>query len=628
MRKFGDLKIKHSLILIIALIPLIFINCGNIDKPELSDKTEIQFRAPQVLIITSGDRDGSGTISEGVAVTLEALNKIGARAYLDNRSVLYRTEDLARYTHIYAPTLYGYNDADRNFSLTFLDTVALNNVADWVAEGGILITAENFGRNDNDGIDRITTNGTLTTANWPLARVFNCDFEESNLDSFCFKIDTSNTIARGWSGDRSIIKVANPGWLLVPKTDKSQRQFEIWARWSNRDINRPAAILSHYQKGYAVYISLSLILHPINDGGLSTRREIYDFWQGIIGYHKDNISMPVIGINAWPGENLSALAITLNSNGMEYSLESVVDSLVNRGVHPTIFFHGPIKADLINKFRKMPEIEIASGGFDLDIFSEAGFETIREDILKSRQFYGENICGFRFPRLRRSYDALLLLNYHDFLYESSLIFRGEGNRVGSLVPYNIPVFKQGESMYSTRLLELSPMEFDDWAFYGKGLEKGGYSVTEQIRDGELYGEYLIHTQNNIVAPLHGLMVSLGCPDYVGYSPYTLKPLLDFIDSAKASGNVWIASLSEIASFWHLKNKIEFTVDWDQQVARCVFLDKNISTGKVSLKITTPVNMKLKEAFNKDGKRLDLIANPDSIYLVDISTPEIFLRFEK
>jgi hypothetical protein len=627
MRKYRAPIINNALALLVAMILLIFMNCDKREKPVLSEQTMIQFRAPRVLIITNGDRDGSGTISEGVAITLEALNKIGARVYLDNRSVLYRPEELTRYTHIYTPTLYGYNDADRNFSLTYLDTIALNNIAGWVAEGGILIAAENFGRNAIDGVDRITTHGVLTADNWILAKVFNCDFVESNLDGFYFEIDTSNAIAKGWGGDRSIVKIENPGWLLVPVTDSSTQKYETWARWNNHDVKRPAAILSHYQKGSAIYISLSLILHPINDGGLSTRQEIYDFWRRILGYHKDNRSMPVIGINPWPEKNLSALAITINSNGREKSLEPVVDSLINHGVHPTIFFHGPIEPDLITKFRKIPEIEIASGGFDLDIFSEASFETIREDILKSRQFYGDYVYGFRFPRLRRSPETLLLLHDHEFLYESSIILRGEGNRVGSLVPYNIPVFKQHESMYSTRLLELSPIEFDDWAFYGKGLEKGDYAVAEQIRDSELYGEYLNHTYKNIVAPLNGLMVTMSCPDYVGYSSYTLKPLLDFIDSANASGNIWIANLSEIARFWHLKNKIEFTVDWDKQVARCLFLDGTLATGQASLKITIPANAMLKEVSDKDGKRIDFIINQDSSYLVKILAPEILLQFE-
>jgi hypothetical protein len=621
--------LNKTIYFLILSIILLFIGCGQKAETISSDKPVLMYRAPRVLIITAGDKDGTGTISKGVVVTLEALNKLGARVILDNRSILYRPEELSQYTHLYAPTLYGYNDADRKFSLTYLDSLALNNIVHWVAAGGILVAAENFGRNENDGTDRIALHEILTKDNWPLSKLFGYSFEEINLDSSVFELDSLNAIALAWSRDRRTFTVDRPGWLLTPVDTDSNRQQENWAYWNEHGIRRPAAILNHYEKGWAIYISLSLILHPVADGGLSTNQEILEFWRGILQLHDNQVNTPIIGINPWPGEYQSALAITLNSSGNEKSLSTALDSLLDCGGHVTLFLHGHVDEKIMSMLSNIPRVEIASGGYDVDIFPNAGFESIREDLYKAKQAYGNKARGFRFPHLRRSYEAMQLLNNQDYLYESSLVVSASENNSGSFIPYNIPIYKQSEELFATNVLELSPLELDDWAFYGKGLMGGNYSPVQQIKDAEMYGEYLGHTLNENIIPVNGAMVTLGYPDYVGYSQHTLRPLLEFVRNAKSSGLIWLANLTEIADFWQERSKLDVDISWDGQIAYCSILNnKHLNQQVISLKVIAPEGFRLSKAFGKDKTDYQFMANLDGSYLVKISSQNIQLKFDK
>lgn len=75
---------------------------------------------------------------------------------------------------------------------------------------------------------------------------------------------------------------------------------------------------------------------------------------------------------------------------------------------------------------------------------------------KAKQAYGNKVNGFRFPRLRRSFDALEQLNSQDFNYESSTVVSIDNRSDGSFIPYNLPIFRRGEEDISTGVLELSP----------------------------------------------------------------------------------------------------------------------------------------------------------------------------
>jgi hypothetical protein len=620
---------RIAFIYLLIVSTLTFLNCGHNTKTTQVNDSAIKYKSPRVLIITSGNQDGAGTISKGVITTLEALNSLGCRVILDNRSILYQPEKLKLYTHIYAPTLHGYNDADKKFSLTFLDSIALDNIVSWVADGGVLVAAENFGRNDDNGSDRIALYGKLTADNWPLAKVFGHSFEEINFDSSSFELDSLNPIAQAWPSDRRSFVMKEPGWLLAPSDGRDSGLTGDWAYWKKQGRFIPAAVSYRFGKGRAIYLSLSLILHPITDGGLSTPMEIEKFWQRVIQFQFDNMETPLISINPWPGKYQAALAVTLNAEGSEKHLMSVLDSILDAGGSATLFIHGPLDNTVLKILKSKTGLEIASSGYAIDNFSDAGFETIREDILKAEQTYGGRVKGFRFPHLRRSYNTIQLLNDLEYHYESSLVSGSADNLSGSIIPYNIPIFNQNGAFYSTDILELSPIEKDDWAFYGSGITSPNYAVANQLSDGELYGEYLNSLLYEKIVPYNGLMVQLGYPDYEGYSEYTLNPLLDFIRKAKSSEDIWIANLTEIAQFWRTRNEIDISVSWENNMASCTIkTDSLINAMRYFLKIYAPEGLRLQKIRVKNHTEIAFIANTDGSYLIPLSANEIDLIFSK
>lgn len=108
-------------------------------------------------------------------------------------------------------------------------------------------------------------------------------------------------------------------------------------------------------------------------------RALIDFWRQVFQIQGNGHRTPIIGLNSWPGEYQSALAITLNSSGNEKSFAAVLDSLIDNGCHVTVFLHGHVTDSVRSALSNRPEIEIASGGYDIEIFPDAGFESVRDD---------------------------------------------------------------------------------------------------------------------------------------------------------------------------------------------------------------------------------------------------------
>ena len=53
--------------------------------------SQFLFSLPKVLFITTGDGDGRGTVSDGVILAMQELNKNGAIVKLDNRKIVTKT---------------------------------------------------------------------------------------------------------------------------------------------------------------------------------------------------------------------------------------------------------------------------------------------------------------------------------------------------------------------------------------------------------------------------------------------------------------------------------------------------------------------------------------------------------
>lgn len=78
-----------------------------------------QFDLPRAVLLTTGDGDGRGTVSDGVVLAIQAMGKAGTPLWLDNRQILHDPQALARFSILIVPTTYGYHDADRRYSLSF-----------------------------------------------------------------------------------------------------------------------------------------------------------------------------------------------------------------------------------------------------------------------------------------------------------------------------------------------------------------------------------------------------------------------------------------------------------------------------------------------------------------------------
>ena len=145
---------KKILILIISvsavsILGYIFVpgllKSGN-KQPVLTSSGDVKV-IPKVLFITSGVDEGRGKISEGVIVALQTFGRHGNFVRLDNRDVLMQPKVLSEYSIMIMPTSMGYNDGDRKYSLSYLSDYEMENISNWVKEGGTLIAEENIGRN-------------------------------------------------------------------------------------------------------------------------------------------------------------------------------------------------------------------------------------------------------------------------------------------------------------------------------------------------------------------------------------------------------------------------------------------------------------------------------------------------
>jgi len=609
----------YRIIVLLLLLNGLLIGCGCENNTWIKTESNVEYKSPSALIITSGSNEGVGILSDGVVVALESLNSLGCPVRLENRSILYQTERLKNYNLLIFPTLFGYHDTDRRFSLTFLDSIAMHNIKEWIFDGGVLIAGENIGRNRIDGSDRILDEGLLTRKNWELSEVFGISLQEVNLNGFSLDIDTVQIPGNAWADENSKFVIDNPGWILVPVDSLTEESTKSWAYWDGT-IRYSGATLKFFGKGAALYLTLSLILHPNIDNGLSTAGEIKSFYKEILRICSgDNIPAPIIGINPWPEGKQAALAITLNAEGYETQLQPVVDSIMHAVETMTLFIKGTIEQDIYNDLLEYDAIDIASMGYSISDYSSASFENIREDLIKSETVFDEKPHGFRFPRYRRSPEAISLLENSGYAYESSIIINHREYYEGSLFPYNIPVNLPGRTFYSTNLLEMSPVYKDDWAFYKQSVTTKDYTEDMQKRDAALFYEFLNRFLNDIIIPGNGMMVQTGHPIFEGYSEITLQPLLSFIRKVKASDSVWIANLSTIAEFWRMREEVDIGIEWQYPKALCkITVLHNANIEGLTLKVYPPDGATLNEAQSKKYGDLDFKLLSDGSYLIPTS----------
>ena len=89
------------------------------------------YKLPKALILTTGDGDGRGTVSDGVVLALESFNKLGVFTRLENREIILKPTDLSRYSILIIPTIKSYYDYSSSLSLTNMSDLEMKNIVNW-----------------------------------------------------------------------------------------------------------------------------------------------------------------------------------------------------------------------------------------------------------------------------------------------------------------------------------------------------------------------------------------------------------------------------------------------------------------------------------------------------------------
>ncbi len=538
---------------------------------------------PKVLFITSGVDEGRGKISEGVIVALQTFGRHGNFVRLDNRDVLMQPKMLSEYSIMIMPTSMGYNDGDRKYSLSYLSDYEMENISNWVKEGGTLITEENIGRNTMDETDRVNDKSELNRDNWKLSDVFGIKMKEIDMNGFSIE----EKDVKIWNGT---IKEKNneDEWALVPSEIVSDK-VKVIAEWVRDDEKYPAIFSNEFGKGTAYFISSTYLLHPSNAGGISSIEQIENFYEyvlkSIYSFQKVEVE-----INPWPFAKTSAFCISLNSNGTPEQYKTITDFLNKEKLQATVFIDSSLTQEQKKILEQNSNITIQSGLFSNMDLSEAEYSRIVQEILMNEQLYGRKFNGLRFPKGKTNFWGFVYADGNGYNYESTIGADHLTGYEGSVIPYNISI-SQNSFYKSLDILELCPAGKSDEDFFGKSETEKDYFEEDQRKDAQLFGNYLNDFNRYDVQKNNGLMVYSGSPHYTCFSEITMQPLIKLIDSLKVL-NCWMTSLDEVTAF---RNKL-----------RDLSVEINGSGNETDLKIVLPADTEIK------GLTFKLKSKPDKV----------------
>ncbi len=499
---------------------------------------------PKVLFLTTGSNERDGELSEGVVVAIQSFNKRGAFVWLDTRSVLLQPEILSRYTIMVIPTSIGYHDGDKKYSLTFLSDDEMQNISDWVKNGGTLVAEENIGRNTLDEMDRADLNGELNPKTWKLSDLFGIKMREKDLNGFSIEEKDVNI----WNG-RIKEPLNDDEWVLIPSEIISDK-VKVLAEWINADEKVPAITENNFGKGKAFLLTSTYLLHPSNDGGFSSVEQIENFYDYVLKSYSENKKFDY-ELNPWPHGNTSAFCLSFNSDGNSEQYSTILSLLKAENLPATFFVDSSVSTEEKELLEENNNIAMQSGLYMKQDYSKASFSEITRQILLNEQIFNKVFTGLRFPFYSTNFWGLLFADEKGYIYDSSIGVDQLTSYTGSVIPYNIPVAK--DSYYKTlKLLELSPVKNNDIYFFQKAETGKDYADDMQRNDAQLFNKYLSDFFDFAVRKNNGLMVYEGCPQFTGFSEITLQPLKKLIDSLKIK-NCWMTTLENVADY---RNKLK------------------------------------------------------------------------
>ena len=511
--------------------------------PGITESSDVK-RIPRVLFLTSGIDEGAGYISEGVIVAIETFSKHGNFVRLENRDVLLQPEILKQYDIMITPTSMGYNDGDRKYSLTFLSDIEMENIKQWVGQGGILVAEENIGRNTPEGLDRSDVNGGLNPVNWKLSDLFGIKLKEMDLNGFSIE----EKDAKIWNGT---VKQKNEvdEWALIPIEIISDK-IKVMAEWVRDNEKYPAVICNTFGKGKAILFTSTYILHPSNVGGISSIEQIENFYEYVL-----SLASPFKKIkyelNPWPDAYSTAFSLSFDDEGNEEQYNRVINFLNEEKISATIFADSSVSESQLSLIEENKNITIQSNFFSQNDLSAANYSQIIQETVLNEQTFNKKFEGIRFPYTKTNFWGLLFADEKGYKYDASIGIDHFNGFEGSVFPYNIPVSQK--SFYKTlNLLEISPTANTDAAYFESQIVKGDYTDEDQRNDAELFSKYLFDFYEFVVSKNNGLMVFSGSPQFTGFGEITMMPLQKLVDSVKTK-NCWMTNLGEVADF---RNKIK------------------------------------------------------------------------
>lgn len=538
-----------------AFLILILASCGADDSKPSGRHADAGLVYPRVLLLTTGS-DGTGTLPAGANLALETFNALGAFAEIADKSVLLARARLDSTRIIVAPTIAGYHDADRLFSLSFLDSASMANLARWVEAGGILIAGENVGRNTPEGMDRAADDGVLSAREWPLAPVFGYAMREVDLSGCQLVKDSGATLLEGYRSDLSRL-LAND-WLLVP-VESVGVGVRTLAWWRGDTARYPGLTVNRFGQGYGIMVPYFLLLQPANDGGAGDIAAIAGFYRRVFALALGD--GPEVCVNPWPGPYRGALAVTLNEAGDGGDgLERLLTGLFAvPGLNAAdVFVTGRLPGPMLDYLRRESRVRLASLGYTHARFRDLDYCRTVWELARLEDFLRLPLAGFRFPFSNRTPAGVFSLAQRGYRYESSIPIDHAAGFSGTLFPYRLPVWVREQYCLMTSVLELSPA-LEDWDFYGDGVASGAYDPAAQTRDATRLAARLQSTWRDLVLPRQGMMILTLHGAYSGFSATTLAPVTGFLTETVKAGDVWLTSLEGIADWWQARGRVDIRV---------------------------------------------------------------------
>jgi hypothetical protein len=536
-------KIAAPILIVTALIAIAYAALPLFDKKTESVKVHQNVdkasMLPRVLFLTTGTTEGNGEIAEGVSIAIQRLTKSGAFVWLGTREYLLQPEKMSEFNVIIAPTSFDYHDGDRKYSLTFLSDSEMRNLANWVKEGGVLISEENIGRNTTDDVDRLSLGGELNSSNWPLSEVFGLKMREIDLVGFTLE-DKNSGIWNGMIKDT----LAEDEWAIVP-TEIISDKIKVLAEWKRANEIYPAVLENNFGLGKAFLLTSTYMLHPSNDGGVSSVEQIERFYEYALSSLPGQSAMR-FQINPWPDAHTSAGCVTFNSSDDIAKYRMILDFLSIENISAGFVIDSVSSPEIISILNENKNAELISGLSSKTDFTGSTFSENSRAFIEIEQSTGLNFKGVRFPFRSSNFWGLMYASSNGYIFDASIGIDHLSGYAGSVFPYNIVLAR--DSFYkATDMLELCQIIANDFDYFQLPDSISDYTEMMQREDAALFSKYLLDFYEYVSKRNDGLIVFTGNPDYTAFSELTMKPLKDLIDELR-NNNSWLATPIAIVEY--------------------------------------------------------------------------------